>query len=488
MNKKTKEELKSIEIDLSKSSDTIIFEALNNQEFLSTFKEDNFLLTNDELKKNYLYRQNFVLPLFLHGNCVGAIQGILSKTNEAKKVEYDDLMGLKADFDVILHQIKMECVGGKIARVVKKELEFKISDEHHKNILNFARMAKIEASAIIKRLRTLNLIKGSIEDIKTRKKYFELFLEKHKKIQSSLKYLHIQIESLKEYCDKQLQEVADDLSSRANIIIKPELLLSYEKYVAEYKVLANTAIYDDMININERVRHYRHQIKTMLSGISTLALKEELEEELESEEIELSNEYILNELSISIERAYRLLRQSQMIIGINKKKERFKASRLVTLKPVEQMLTRFQKNLSAYRYKMNTINIHFKYEIDTQYEDFFDIPKIEEILLILIENASEELGEKSMRTNESFKPIISLSIRIISKRFIIEIIDNGRGIAPDVKERIFDAYFTKGKTQGSGIGLSVVKEFAKRNGGIVEVFDNPYDKEGTMIRLETKIN
>ena len=52
--------------------------------------------------------------------------------------------------------------------------------------------------------------------------------------------------------------------------------------------------------------------------------------------------------------------------------------------------------------------------------------------------------------------------------------DTGYGIAPEIMEKIFDPYFTtKGKNEGSGIGLSVVHGIIAQHGGAVTVESEP---------------
>jgi signal transduction histidine kinase len=52
---------------------------------------------------------------------------------------------------------------------------------------------------------------------------------------------------------------------------------------------------------------------------------------------------------------------------------------------------------------------------------------------------------------------------------IIEVTDNGKGIPENVKNKIFDLYFTT-KPEGTGLGLSIVQKIIAEHNGTIEVF------------------
>ena len=54
-------------------------------------------------------------------------------------------------------------------------------------------------------------------------------------------------------------------------------------------------------------------------------------------------------------------------------------------------------------------------------------------------------------------------------KVIIEVVDNGIGIANSYLDKVFERGFTKGKGQGSGEGLTIVKKLVKRNFGSVQI-------------------
>jgi signal transduction histidine kinase len=57
-------------------------------------------------------------------------------------------------------------------------------------------------------------------------------------------------------------------------------------------------------------------------------------------------------------------------------------------------------------------------------------------------------------------------------RVIISITDNGPGIVPEAREKIFVPFFTTKKT-GSGIGLSLSRQIMRQHRGGITVNSNP---------------
>ena len=57
---------------------------------------------------------------------------------------------------------------------------------------------------------------------------------------------------------------------------------------------------------------------------------------------------------------------------------------------------------------------------------------------------------------------------------LVDIIDNGPGIPPEVKSRIFDPFFTtKPVGEGTGLGLDTVYRIVRQHRGDVRVDSHP---------------
>jgi len=85
---------------------------------------------------------------------------------------------------------------------------------------------------------------------------------------------------------------------------------------------------------------------------------------------------------------------------------------------------------------------------------------LSEILVNLLQNAREALGNKGLVT------LAAETGR--DQSVVISVADDGPGIPPDKREKVFEAYFTT-KEKGTGLGLAIVKHNAELYGGTVRL-------------------
>ncbi len=79
--------------------------------------------------------------------------------------------------------------------------------------------------------------------------------------------------------------------------------------------------------------------------------------------------------------------------------------------------------------------------------------ELKQVVLNLIKNAEDTLIEKGVRD-----PYIKISTYSKGDKYILEVSDNGGGIAEDILPKVFDAYFsTKLENKGTGLGLYMSK-------------------------------
>jgi GAF domain-containing protein len=75
----------------------------------------------------------------------------------------------------------------------------------------------------------------------------------------------------------------------------------------------------------------------------------------------------------------------------------------------------------------------------------------------------------------AYEPTLTASTKNLGDRVEIKIRDNGTGIAPDVKEKMFNPFFTTKPTgEGTGLGLSISHDIiVKQHAGLIEVDTQP---------------
>ena len=108
---------------------------------------------------------------------------------------------------------------------------------------------------------------------------------------------------------------------------------------------------------------------------------------------------------------------------------------------------------------------------------------ITRVLINLISNGFYAASRRKAQAGDGFEPTLAAATRSLGDRVEIRIRDNGTGIPPEVKEKIFNPFFTtKPAGEGTGLGLSISHDIVvKQHGGSIEVDTRP--GEFTEIRI-----
>ena len=110
--------------------------------------------------------------------------------------------------------------------------------------------------------------------------------------------------------------------------------------------------------------------------------------------------------------------------------------------------------------------------------------EITRALLNLIANGFYAATKRKAEANGGdYEPTLAAATKNLGDRVEIRIRDNGTGIPPEVKEKIFNPFFTtKPAGEGTGLGLSISHDIiVKQHGGSIEVDTQP--GEFTEIRI-----
>ena len=102
--------------------------------------------------------------------------------------------------------------------------------------------------------------------------------------------------------------------------------------------------------------------------------------------------------------------------------------------------------------------------------------EVTRVLLNIIANGFYAAHKrKSQADGADFEPTLVASTRNLGDRVEIRIRDNGTGIPPEVKERMFNPFFTtKPAGEGTGLGLSISHDIVvKQHAGTIAVDTQP---------------
>jgi len=97
-----------------------------------------------------------------------------------------------------------------------------------------------------------------------------------------------------------------------------------------------------------------------------------------------------------------------------------------------------------------------------------DREQLTQVLLNLVQNGMDAARVKHGREGGR----VTIELREGAERILVRIADNGPGIAPAERERIFEPYFTT-KSHGTGLGLAIVLRIIEEHQGSIELGDGP---------------
>ena len=97
--------------------------------------------------------------------------------------------------------------------------------------------------------------------------------------------------------------------------------------------------------------------------------------------------------------------------------------------------------------------------------------EITRVLLNLISNGVYATAKKAQTNGEGYKPTLVASTKSLGDWVEIKIRDNGTGIPPEIKNKMFNPFFTtKPAGEGTGLGLSISHDIVvKQHGGSIAV-------------------
>jgi two-component system, NtrC family, nitrogen regulation sensor histidine kinase NtrY len=136
----------------------------------------------------------------------------------------------------------------------------------------------------------------------------------------------------------------------------------------------------------------------------------------------------------------------------------------IEVAPIQRIFARLRRLLTN---DLAARDIHLTTSVTPEMlEIAADVELLDQALINLVRNAIEALRDTAEGR------IVLSAQRDPDGRIAIAVVDNGPGIAPDQREKIFVPFFTT-KRQGSGVGLTLVRQIATAHDATVDVSDTP---------------
>ena len=142
----------------------------------------------------------------------------------------------------------------------------------------------------------------------------------------------------------------------------------------------------------------------------------------------------------------------------------------------------------------NQFQLHMLQELDPNMGEINVVPRdLGRVFLNMIGNACDATDEKRReleaepQIGDPYMPTLRVSTQKGEENVTIRIRDNGKGMPPDVIEKIFNPFFTTKPTdKGTGLGLAISNDIVRQHGGSISVDseDGEYTEMTILIPLE----
>ena len=296
--------------------------------------------------------------------------------------------------------------------------------------------------------------------------------------------LEVQRLNLVEQLAEELQGKNDELES-----VLADLRKAQEQIVMREKLAA----------LGELTAGVAHEIKNPLNFVknfseSSAELLDELKEVLDenSEKISEDDQSYIQEISDDLnanlnrilshgDRANRIV-QDMLMMGRETGEER----------PTDINALLDEHARLAYHSARATdpnFQLHIEQELGPDVGEIVVKPQdVGRVFLNMVGNACDATDEKRRELHEggdrSYMPTLSLFTKRGEENIEVRIRDNGKGMPPDVADKIFNPFFTTKPTdRGTGLGLAISNDIVRQHGGSIEVTSEPGEFTEMIVRL-----
>ena len=142
---------------------------------------------------------------------------------------------------------------------------------------------------------------------------------------------------------------------------------------------------------------------------------------------------------------------------------------------------------AVFLHEMSGSEIAFSHDFgDTELMGLFDQRMLGQAFGNVIKNAVEAIEAVPLsEKRDGGKILVRARFEPAADRYVVDIIDNGRGLPVENRHRVLEPYMTM-REKGTGLGLAIVKKIVEEHDGTLELHDAPPDFDqgfGAMISI-----
>ena len=137
--------------------------------------------------------------------------------------------------------------------------------------------------------------------------------------------------------------------------------------------------------------------------------------------------------------------------------------------------------------------LNLEFDLDPEMGELEVLPQdLGRVFINMVGNSCHATDEKRRELLEagegrSYMPTVRTTSRRLDDTIEVTIRDNGKGIPPEVVEKIFNPFFTTKPTdQGTGLGLAITSDIIREHGGSIRVNSSPGEFTEMIITLPTE--
>jgi len=249
---------------------------------------------------------------------------------------------------------------------------------------------------------------------------------------------------------------------------------------------------EKMASLGELTAGIAHEIQNPLNFVNNFSelsteLIDEMNEELEKGELDEAKS-IASDIKQNLEKInHHGKRADNIVKGMLAHSRKSSGEKILT--DINALADEYLRlSYHGIRAKDKSFNASFKTEFDADLPKVSVIPQdIGRVLLNLINNAFQACTERLALSEDevsevevsrsailpSKNPLVTVSTARVPGGIKISVSDNGPGIPEEIKDKIFQPFFTtKPAGQGTGLGLSLSYDIVKAHGGELKVESN----------------